>query len=310
MYKIQSKESINKRKEPKFDLVDILSLPMFALTMIAEARFLQNRTQFRSANDMDEATEEELSGMSHQPDALIPVGYEPEDTKASLKMLAGNITINLVAGIFLSKVSNFLYGKRLFNLKNRSVSFFLAMLGWDFLYYWSHRFQHEHRIFWANHVTHHSSKHYNLSTALRQPWSGFMLSWVHMPLPLFGIPTGQVLKAGQLNLLYQYWIHTETINRLPVSIEKILNTPSHHRVHHGVNPQYIDKNYAGILIIWDKLFGTFESELRKVKYGLTKNIETFEPKRIAYHEFHNIFSDMRDIPSYREKLRCLFSHPK
>ena len=152
---------------------------------------------------------------------------------------------------------------------------------------------HEVRLLWANHVTHHSSERYNLSTALRQPWSGFLMSWVFLPMPWLGIPAHHVAKAGQLNLLYQYWIHTEAIDRLPKPVEAVFNTPSHHRVHHGANPQYLDKNYGGILIVWDRLFGTFEPEVRRVKYGLTKNIHTYNPIRIGYHEFVDIARDVR-----------------
>jgi sterol desaturase/sphingolipid hydroxylase (fatty acid hydroxylase superfamily) len=260
--------------------------------------------------DMDQALEEELSGADPNPDPLVPVGYEANDTKASLKMLAGNIAINTLFSLLLGKIYRFLYSHRIFNIKNRKLSFLLSMLGWDFFYYWSHRLQHERRIFWANHVTHHSSEHYNLSTALRQPWSGYLVSWVHMPLPFLGIPVEQVIKAGQLNLLYQYWIHTETIERLSKPVENLFNTPSHHRVHHGVNLQYIDKNYAGIFITWDKIFGTFEPEVRKIKYGLTKNIGTFKPLKIAYHEFTDLFLDVREAKSWREKVSCFFAHPK
>ena len=146
------------------------------------------------------------------------------------------------------------------------------------------RLQHERRLLWANHATHHSSRYYNLSTALRQPWQGYLTFGIFAPMPLLGMPAHQIAKAGQLNLLYQYWIHTETIDKLPAPIEAVFNTPSHHRVHHGANPQYLDKNYGGILILWDKLFGTFEPELRRVKYGLTTNIETFNPVKVGYHE--------------------------
>ncbi len=294
----------------KFDLIDALSLPLFAVTMIAESRTLQNRPNLRESGDMDLASEEEISGANPNPDPLVPVGYEANDTKASLKMLAGNITINTLFSLFLVKIYKYLFSHRILNFRSRKLSFLLAMIGWDFFYYWSHRLQHERRIFWANHVTHHSSEHYNLSTALRQPWSGFLVSWVHMPLPLLGIPVEQVMKAGQLNLLYQYWIHTETIGRLSKPIENIFNTPSHHRVHHGSNPQYIDKNYAGILITWDKIFGTFEPEVRKIKYGLTKNIKTFKPLKIAYHELSDLLTDIRESNNWREKVSHLFEHPK
>ena len=146
---------MRKSKHIKFDFIDAISLPMFAITMLSEARTLQNRPHLRELGDMDEASEEELSGASPDPDPLVPVGYEANDTKASLKMLAGNITINTLFALLLGRIYRFLYSHRVFDIKNRKLSFLFAMIGWDFLYYWSHRIQHERRIFWANHVTHH-----------------------------------------------------------------------------------------------------------------------------------------------------------
>ena len=206
-------------------------------------------------------------------------------------------------------MSRAVFKRRIVNIGASRWSLPAAMVAWDFLYYWDHRWMHEVRLFWANHVTHHSSERYNLSTALRQPWSGFLTSWVFLPMPLVGIPAKHVAKAGQLNLLYQYWIHTEAIDRLPKPIEAVFNTPSHHRVHHGANPQYLDKNYGGILIVWDKLFGTFEPEVRRIKYGLTKNIKTFNPIQIGYHEFIDIARDVRGASGWRNKLGYVFGRP-
>ena len=168
---------------------------------------------------------------------------------------------------------------------------------------------HEVRLLWANHVTHHSSQRYNLSTALRQPWSGFLTFWVFAPMPLLGYASKTTMRAGQLNLLYQYWIHTEAIDRLPAAAEQVLNTPSHHRVHHGANQQYLDKNYGGILIVWDRLFGTFEPEVRRIKYGLTKNIKTYNPLRIAYHEMADIARDVRSAGNMRDRLGYVLRRP-
>jgi sterol desaturase/sphingolipid hydroxylase (fatty acid hydroxylase superfamily) len=128
-------------------------------------------------------------------------------------------------------------------------------------------------------------------------------------MSLLGFPSAKTFRAGQLNLLYQYWIHTEAIDRLPGPVEKVLNTPSHHRAHHGANRQYLDKNYGGILIVWDKLFGTFEPEVRRVKYGLTKNIRTYNPLRIAYHEMADIARDARSARGLRNKLGYVFGRP-
>ena len=296
-----------KRSLP-IDKVDLVSGPVFVLTMLAEARALRHRP-LREPGDLDDWTPEQLADPSLPADELVPVGYERRDTAASLSMLVGNVAVTVAYYGALSRVSRFLFRHRVADLGRRKGSFVVAMVMWDFLYYWSHRWQHEKRILWANHVTHHSSEHYNLSTALRQPWSGYLTSWVFFPMPLLGLSLEQTARAGQLNLLYQYWIHTEVIDRLDRTSESVLNTPSHHRVHHGANPQYLDKNYGGILIVWDKLFGTFEPEVRRVKYGLTKNIKTFNPLRIGYHEMADIARDVRRSKGWRNKWRHVFGPP-
>ena len=297
-------------KQPlPIDKIDMLSGPVFVGTMLLEAKALKRRAELREPGDLDGWTKEQLSDPSLPPDPLVPVGYESHDTAASLAMLAGNVAVNVALMGALNRVNSALFGKRVANFGANRGGLAAAIVAWDFLYYWDHRWQHEKRIFWANHVTHHSSEHYNLSTALRQPWSGFLLSWVFFPMPLVGFTPKQVMKAGQLNLLYQYWIHTEAIDRLHPAAEKVLNTPSHHRAHHGANPQYLDKNYAGILITWDRLFGTFEPEVRRVKYGLTKNIKTFNPIKIGYHEFADIARDVRRAKGWRNKLGYIWNHP-
>lgn len=298
-----------KRTSLPLDKVDLVSGPVFIATMLAEAQVLKRRPELRAHGDLDDWTKDELSDPSTPGDELIPVGYEPRDTAASLAMLVGNVAVTIAYAGAVGKINQALFNRRVANVGGRKGSFLAAMLMWDFLYYWSHRWQHEKRIFWANHVTHHSSEHYNLSTALRQPWSGYLLAWVYAPMPLLGFPLQQTARAGQLNLLYQYWIHTEAIDRLDPTSESVLNTPSHHRVHHGANPQYLDKNYGGILIVWDKLFGTFEPELRRVKYGLTKNIETFNPVKIGYHEMADIARDVRAAKGWRNKWGHIWKRP-
>ncbi len=167
-----------------------------------------------------------------------------------------------------------------------------ATLGWDFIYYWNHRLMHECRALWAIHVVHHSSEKYNLSTALRQPVAeSFGVFVPYSLLCLFGIRPSLVSTARGVNLLYQYWIHTETVGTLGAA-ESALNTPSHHRVHHGSNGRYLDRNHGSILIVWDRLFGTFEPESEKVVYGLRKNIDTFNPVRIATHEYAEMLKDV------------------
>lgn len=306
---VAQRQTGNMKKSTRpIDMVDVLSLPLFVGTMVWEAKVLRGR-QVRAEGDLDHATPEELSDPRLPADPLVPVGYERNDTKASLTMLVGNVAVNLAVAGAVGAMSRAVFKRRIFNIGASRWSLPTAMVAWDFLYYWDHRWMHEVRLFWANHVTHHSSERYNLSTALRQPWSGFLTSWVFLPMPLVGIPAKHVAKAGQLNLLYQYWIHTEAIDRLPKPIEAVFNTPSHHRVHHGANPQYLDKNYGGILIVWDKLFGTFEPELRRIKYGLTKNIKTFDPIQIGYHEFIAIARDVRAASGLRDKLGFVFGRP-
>src|SRR6476661_8169716 len=159
-----------------------------------------------------------------------------------------------------------------------------AIVGWDFIYYWNHRFMHTSRYMWAIHVVHHSSERYNLSTALRQPVADALGTFVpYSLLALLGIRPGLIAQARGINLLYQYWIHTDSIASLG-PLEEVVNTPSHHRVHHGSNQQYLDRNHGSILIIWDRLFGTFEREGEPVVYGLTKNIDTFNPVRVITNE--------------------------
>lgn len=184
-----------------------------------------------------------------------------------------------------------------------------AILGWDLIYYWNHRFMHESRWLWAMHVVHHSSEHYNLSTALRQPVADSLT--VHVPyglLALAGVRPSLIEQARALNLIYQFWIHTEAITSIGW-LEKVLNTPSHHRVHHGSNREYLDRNHGSILIIWDRLFGTFEPERAAVVYGLTTNIDTFNPVRIASHEWVDIARDIARAETWHDRWSYLLRGP-
>ncbi|MCU0268975.1 MAG: sterol desaturase family protein [Acidimicrobiales bacterium] len=184
-----------------------------------------------------------------------------------------------------------------------------AVLGWDFIYYWNHRFMHEARYMWAIHVVHHSSEHYNLSTALRQPVADALGTFVpYSLLALLGIRPTLIAQARGINLLYQYWIHTDAIRSLGPA-EEVLNTPSHHRVHHGSNRQYLDRNHGSILISWDRLFGTFEREDEPVVYGLTKNIETFNPVRVASHEHADMLRDVARSRTWRDRISFVVRGP-
>ena len=184
-----------------------------------------------------------------------------------------------------------------------------ALVGWDFIYYWNHRMMHEVRGMWAIHVPHHSSEHYNLSTALRQPVADVLGAYVpYGLLARLGVRPGLISHARGLNLIYQYWIHTDTIRTIGTG-EKVLNTPSHHRVHHGSNSKYLDRNHGSILIVWDRLFGTFQREEEPVVYGLTKNIETYNPVTISTHEYRDILRDVSHSTSWKDRLSFVLRGP-
>jgi sterol desaturase/sphingolipid hydroxylase (fatty acid hydroxylase superfamily) len=179
----------------------------------------------------------------------------------------------------------------------------------DLAFYTYHRVHHEVRLFWAQHVVHHSSQHFNLSTALRQQWVLMTELPFWIPLALMGFSPAMIVGMHAVSLIYQYWIHTEAIGKLPRWFEFFFNTPSHHRVHHGSNPQYLDRNYGGILIIWDRMFGSFEPEGERVKYGLTKNIHTFNPFKVFAHEWIAIWRDVRGADNWRDRFGYAFRGP-
>jgi len=179
----------------------------------------------------------------------------------------------------------------------------------DFAYYWMHRTSHVVNLLWAGHVVHHSSEEFNLTVALRQSSLHGLMSWVfYMPLALLGVPVTMWLVCHALNLVYQFWVHTREIDRLG-PLELVLNTPSHHRVHHGVNPEYQDRNYAGVLIIWDRMFGTFEPEVAPPVYGLTKPLVSWNPVWANIHVFGEIVTKLRAARGWRERWRAVFGHP-
>ncbi|MFN8195195.1 MAG: sterol desaturase family protein [Nocardioidaceae bacterium] len=205
-------------------------------------------------------------------------------------------------------------GKRLFasnrlDLGSGALATAVAVLGWDFIYYWNHRLSHESRWLWAVHVVHHSSERYNLSTALRQPVAeGVTMTVPYGLLALLGVRPSLIEHARGLNLIYQFWIHTEAIRSIG-RLEKVLNTPSHHRVHHGSNRHYLDRNHGSILIVWDRLFGTFEREDETVVYGLTRNIDTYNPVTIATHEWADIARDVAGARTWRDRWSFLLRRP-
>jgi sterol desaturase/sphingolipid hydroxylase (fatty acid hydroxylase superfamily) len=236
------------------------------------------------------------------------IGHTVKDTAASLSMGLGNLFVTLLWKGIAFGFYTVLYQLTPLKMGSGPLAWVLLFFGDDLCYYWYHRVHHESRFFWGSHVVHHSSQHYNLSTALRQPWVPMTGLPFWAPLALLGFSPAMIVTAQSISLLYQYWIHTESIGRLG-PLEWVLNTPSHHRVHHAANPQYLDKNYAGILIIWDRLFGTFAPEVERPVYGLTKNIQTFNPVRIAFHEYAAILKDLRRREPLRIRLGRAFRNP-
>ncbi|HZY80140.1 MAG TPA: sterol desaturase family protein [Cyclobacteriaceae bacterium] len=179
----------------------------------------------------------------------------------------------------------------------------------DLAYYWAHRMSHEVNLFWGGHVVHHQSEDYNLSVALRQ--SSFQVVWTFafsLPIAIIGYQTYDFALVAALNTLYQFWIHTETINKLGW-FEYIFNTPSHHRVHHGRNPKYIDKNHAGSLIIWDKMFGTFQAEEERPTYGITKPINSWNAVWANFSHYAVMSEEIQRIPKWTDKVKYLFKKP-
>lgn len=238
------------------------------------------------------------------------VGYERRDTATSLAMGVGSV----VVGVGYKAVSLVVYAA-LYAITPLRLDTSLAwvwvfiVLADDVAYYWFHRAHHEIRLLWASHVVHHSSQRYNFSTALRQTWTPFGGIPFWAPLALLGVPPWAIFLQHSVSLLYQFFLHTERVGRLPRPVELVMNTPSHHRVHHGTNAAYIDRNYGGILIVWDRLFGTFEAEGERVVYGLTTQLRTYNPLVVATHEYAAIWRDVRRARSWRDRLAHLVRGP-
>ena len=240
--------------------------------------------------------------------------YELKDTAVSLFMGFGSTLAGLITAGATVAASLWVYQHRLFNIPMTAIWAWVAIFFLeDLTYYWFHRLSHERRFWWAAHVNHHSSQHYNLSTALRQTWTGGLAgSWaLWLPLAFLGFPPTMIAIEKGISLVYQYWIHTEAIGRMPAPFEAVFNTPSHHRVHHARNPRYLDRNYAGILIIWDRLFGSFEPERadEPCRYGIVKNLGDFNLLRAVFHEWIGIGADLLTARSPRQVLGYLFGPP-
>lgn len=239
--------------------------------------------------------------------------YRFNDTITNLSCGIGS----QVSGIFLKVLT---FGGYVFIYENISPlkgitpntwwSFIVLFIGVDFFYYWFHRLAHEISVMWGSHVVHHQSEEYNLTVALRQAWVQGAFSWVfYLPLAFLGFEPYAFATIASFVTLYQFWIHTKFIHKLHPVFEYFFNTPSHHRVHHGVNPQYIDKNHAGTLIIWDRLFGTFQPEEEEVVYGITKQPKSWNPIYVNFEYWVDLFQQVFKVKNISDKLKMLFYMP-
>lgn len=235
------------------------------------------------------------------PDAIANLGC------GITSQLSGLFLKIFAIGIYEFLFTNFAF----FTLDNSTWWYWGALvLLVDLAYYWAHRMSHEINLFWGGHVVHHQSEEYNLSVALRQ--SSLQVVWTFgfsLPIAFLGFNTFDFALISALNTLYQFWIHTEAIKKLPRWFELVFNTPSHHRVHHGRDPKYIDKNHAGALIIWDRMFGTFQEEEEHPTYGITKPLNSWNPIYANFSHYVAMAEDLKQIPTWGDKVKYLFMKP-
>ena len=241
-------------------------------------------------------------GLSRLGDSLANIGCGIKDQSSAL--FSKVLTVGAYTAVFLWAAT-----WRPWEMSNHWAVWVGAFVLVDFAYYWAHRLSHEVNILWIGHQVHHQSEDYNLGVALRQSvLQKVLLMWVYWPLAIIGFPPEMFLTSMAINLLYQFWIHTELIDRLG-PLEWALNTPSHHRVHHGRNPEYIDRNHAGVFIVWDRMFGTFQEEIVKPTYGVTRPTESFNPVQAQWKPVVDLWNDVRGIPGWRDRLRFLLAPP-
>jgi sterol desaturase/sphingolipid hydroxylase (fatty acid hydroxylase superfamily) len=249
-----------------------------------------------------------LRWLDHDDDLT---GYLARDARTSMLMGAGSLVFTLAfkVGSFFVFTAVYVYVAPAHLPTDTWWYWVLMTVGLDFFYYWNHRFVHRVNIGWAAHQAHHSSEYMNFATALRQKWNPWFELVFWLPLPFLGFAPWTIYLAFGFNLIYQFFVHTELVGKLWRPVELVFNTPSHHRVHHGSDPEYLDKNYGGILIVWDRLFGTFVEEQRRPRYGLTKPVGTYHLLRLQYGDYAQILRDVRAADRWRDRLGHLFGPP-
>ncbi len=236
--------------------------------------------------------------------------YRLNDAITNINLGVLNQVTNVFNKIITVGIFTFIFEQFAFvQLPTNWITFILLFILYDFCFYWSHRMAHEISLFWGGHVVHHQSEDFNLSVALRQSSTAFIWSTpFYLPLALMGFDPVQFVMIGGFNLLYQFWIHTEHIGKLGW-FEYIMNTPSHHRVHHGRDPKYIDKNYAGVFIIWDRMFGTFKEEEETPTYGITKPVNSWNPVYVNFAHYIDLYHYVKQSRSWDDTKKMLFKHP-
>ncbi len=235
--------------------------------------------------------------------------YDGKDTMAATAIGLGNIAISASIKLLTFGLILIFYNLVPWSIPNTWWAYPLCLIWLDFWRYWSHRISHENRFWWATHVTHHSSEKYNLSVSFRLGWTQHIKIIFFIPVALAGFHPITFFICHQIAVLYQFWIHTEYIGRLPKLIEYIFTTPSHHRVHHSRNNKYLDKNYGSTFIIWDRMFSTFQQEEEQGDYGITKPVNSYNPVYLNFHEWMDIVRDIKNSKSIKEAYAMTFTRP-
>ena len=249
----------------------------------------------------------------------IELVYETITKKRTYRLNDAITNINLgalnqISGIFTKVISIGIYTVvfeffAITQLPVDWITFIVLFVLYDLCFYWSHRMAHTVSLFWGGHVVHHQSEDFNLTVALRQSSTAFIWSFpFYLPLAVLGFDPIQFLTVGAFNLLYQFWIHTEHIGKIGW-LEYIINTPSHHRVHHGRDPKYIDKNYAGVFIVWDRMFGTFKEEEGRPTYGITKSLNSWNPLYANFAHYIDLYNYVKQSKSWSDTKNMLFKQP-
>jgi sterol desaturase/sphingolipid hydroxylase (fatty acid hydroxylase superfamily) len=237
--------------------------------------------------------------------------YHKKETIGSVLVGIGNVFIGLLLKSAMLYIIILVYNLVPWRLPFSWWSFLPCYILFDFCSYWAHRISHHVRFFWATHVAHHSGEHYNLTVSFRLSWVQYIKIIFFLPVSFIGFHPVIIFITNQIAVLFQFWVHTEYIRRLHPAVEFLLATPSNHRVHHGSQPKYINKNFGATFIIWDRLFGTYQREEEQVTYGITHNIEEkHNPIHINFHEYVDIIKDLRSATSWKERLFFLLGDPE